>query len=106
MRLKTLLAASLLCAAPLAAQQAPASGTVAIRAARIIDGTGAAPIQNGIVVITEDRIVAVGPASQRLSPCSKSSMRRFSSDASNAFRASRNSRKFSIFQSAGSDGIH
>lgn len=50
---------------PLAAQQLPTAGrgTVAIRAARIIDGTGAAPIENGIVVITDDRIVAVGPAS-------------------------------------------
>ena len=26
------------------------------------DGTGAAPIQNGVVVVTDDRIVAVGAA--------------------------------------------
>jgi imidazolonepropionase-like amidohydrolase len=63
MRITSLLVASLLLAAPIAAQQAAATGTVAIRAARIIDGTGAAAIQNGIVVITDDRIVAVGPAS-------------------------------------------
>ena len=36
------------------------SGTVVLRAARLIDGTGAAPVQNGVVVVTDDRIVAVG----------------------------------------------
>jgi imidazolonepropionase-like amidohydrolase len=52
--------------APLAAgAQAPANpikgtGTVVIKAARVIDGTGAAAIQNGVVVVTDDRIVAVG----------------------------------------------
>jgi imidazolonepropionase-like amidohydrolase len=38
------------------------SGTVVLKAARVIDGTGAAPIQNGVVVVTDDHIVAVGPA--------------------------------------------
>ena len=38
------------------------SGTVVLKAARVIDGTGAAPIQNGVVVVTDDRIVAVGAA--------------------------------------------
>src|SRR5690349_16111449 len=37
------------------------SGTIVIRAARIIDGTGAAPIKNGAIVITDDRISTVGP---------------------------------------------
>ncbi|MBA3853871.1 MAG: hypothetical protein C0503_05615 [Gemmatimonas sp.] len=48
-----------------AAQQYPTrgTGTVVLRAARVIDGTGAAPIQNGVVVVTDDRIVAVGAAS-------------------------------------------
>ncbi|HEX8694733.1 MAG TPA: amidohydrolase family protein [Longimicrobium sp.] len=36
------------------------SGTVVLRAARLIDGTGAAAVQNGVVVVTDDRIVAVG----------------------------------------------
>src|SRR5215207_7593083 len=36
------------------------TGTVVLKAARVIDGTGAAPIQNGVVVVTDDRIVAVG----------------------------------------------
>ena len=35
-------------------------GTVVLRAARLIDGTGAAEVHNGVVVITDDRIVAVG----------------------------------------------
>lgn len=42
------------------AQEAKGSGTLVIHAARIIDGTGAPPIANGIVVVTDDRIVAVG----------------------------------------------
>ena len=51
----------------LAVAQAPTNptkgtGTVVLKAARVIDGTGAAPIQNGAVVVTDDRIVAVGPA--------------------------------------------
>lgn len=35
-------------------------GTIVLRAAQIIDGTGAEPIKNGVVVITDDKIVAVG----------------------------------------------
>lgn len=35
-------------------------GTVVLRAAQIIDGTGAEPIKNGVVVVTDDKIVAVG----------------------------------------------
>jgi imidazolonepropionase-like amidohydrolase len=57
-----------LCLPTVALTQAPTnplkgSGTVVLKAARLIDGTGAAPIQNGVVVVTDDRIVAVGPAS-------------------------------------------
>jgi imidazolonepropionase-like amidohydrolase len=44
----------------LLAQEAKGSGSVALRAARVIDGTGAAAIQNGVVVITDDKIVAIG----------------------------------------------
>jgi imidazolonepropionase-like amidohydrolase len=51
----------------LAAAQAPTNpikgtGTVVLKAARVIDGTGAAPIQNGVVVVADDRIIAVGAA--------------------------------------------
>ena len=62
MRIRFLIALLL----PLAvAAQAPTNptkgtGTVVLKAARLIDGTGAAPVQNGVVVVTDDRIVAVG----------------------------------------------
>src|SRR5688572_22882360 len=42
------------------AQETPAAGTIVIRAARLIDGTGGPVIRNGVVVVTNDRIVAVG----------------------------------------------
>jgi len=38
-------------------------GTVVLKAARLIDGTGASPIANAVVVVTDNSIVAVGPAS-------------------------------------------
>ncbi|MCC7306005.1 MAG: amidohydrolase family protein [Acidobacteria bacterium] len=38
-------------------------GTVVLKAARVIDGTGAEPIRTGAVLVTDDKIVAVGPAS-------------------------------------------
>lgn len=37
-------------------------GLVAIKAAQIIDGTGSAPIKNGVVLVRDDVIAAVGPA--------------------------------------------
>lgn len=37
------------------------SGTVVIKAARVIDGTGAAVIRDGAVMITDNKISAVGP---------------------------------------------
>jgi imidazolonepropionase-like amidohydrolase len=61
-------AAALIVAVPLTislgvsvrAQEARGSGSVVLHAARVIDGTGAAPIANGIVLVTDDRIVAIG----------------------------------------------
>ncbi|HEV7701345.1 MAG TPA: amidohydrolase family protein [Pyrinomonadaceae bacterium] len=48
-----------------AAQGAPGerkgSGFVVIKAARIIDGRGGEPISNGAVVVSDDKIIAVGP---------------------------------------------
>src|ERR1041384_36679 len=38
-------------------------GVVVLKAARLIDGTGAAPINNAIVVVTDNTITTVGPAS-------------------------------------------
>jgi imidazolonepropionase-like amidohydrolase len=46
--------------AGLAAQQAPAPPLLAIRAGTLIDGTGAAPVRNAVVVIRGDRIEAAG----------------------------------------------
>jgi imidazolonepropionase-like amidohydrolase len=40
---------------------APQAATV-IRAARLIDGSGTAPVANGVVVVRGDRIIAAGPA--------------------------------------------
>src|SRR5688572_10973689 len=37
------------------------TGTIVLRAARIIDGTGAVPITDGAIVITDDKISTVGP---------------------------------------------
>jgi imidazolonepropionase-like amidohydrolase len=37
-------------------------GVVALRAARLIDGTGAPPIRNAIIIVTNSRISAVGDA--------------------------------------------
>jgi len=37
------------------------SGTIVLRAAQIIDGTGAAPIRDGAIVITNDKITTVAP---------------------------------------------
>jgi imidazolonepropionase-like amidohydrolase len=48
---------------PLHAQSATAQSTIALKAARLVDGTGAAVVRNGVVVVAGDRIVAVGPAS-------------------------------------------
>lgn len=53
---------SLVIASAAAAQEAAGTGTVVLRAARLIDGTGAAPVANGVVVVTNNRIVAVGRA--------------------------------------------
>jgi len=42
---------------------AAAPVVVVLRAARMFDGTGAAPITNAVVVVTDDKITAAGPAS-------------------------------------------
>ncbi len=60
MRFRLLALALLLPAALAAQQQVPAKGTVVLKAARLIDGTGAPAVQNGVVVVTDDTIGAVG----------------------------------------------
>jgi imidazolonepropionase-like amidohydrolase len=54
------LLAGFLLAATAQAQEPAGTGTVVLRAARVIDGTGAAPIANGVVVVTNNKIAAVG----------------------------------------------
>ncbi len=49
-------------AAPPARSQARIDSTVVLRAARLIDGTGAAPINDAAVVVTGNRITSVGRA--------------------------------------------
>ena len=58
-------------ASPIAAQQPTAPGappaaprTVVLRAARLFDGTGAAPVRDGVVIVTGDRITAAGAAAR------------------------------------------
>jgi imidazolonepropionase-like amidohydrolase len=61
-----LAAASMFAACALAAQapSAPTPAVTVLRAARLWDGTGSAPITDGVIIVTGDRITAVGPASK------------------------------------------
>jgi imidazolonepropionase-like amidohydrolase len=53
----------------LLASTASAAETVTVlRGARIIDGTGRAPIEQGVIVVQGNRIAAVGPAAQVKAP--------------------------------------
>ena len=45
---------------PASQAQAPAGGTVALTGARVIDGTGAAPIEGATILVSDGRIQAVG----------------------------------------------
>src|SRR5437879_12607762 len=47
---------------PSMAQAPAASGVVALTGARIIDGTGRAPLQQGTIIVNKGVIEAVGPA--------------------------------------------
>jgi imidazolonepropionase-like amidohydrolase len=49
-------------ASPYKPQPRKGSGVTVLRAARLIDGTGRAPVADAVVVITDDRITAVGTA--------------------------------------------
>ena len=49
--------------APRITPEAPiGKGTVVLKAARLIDGTGATPISNAVVVVTDNEITAIGSA--------------------------------------------
>ena len=66
LRLAALAAGTLLTLATLASPpslaQAPAGGVVALTNARVIDGTGSAPIERGTLVLSNGRVSAVGAA--------------------------------------------
>jgi imidazolonepropionase-like amidohydrolase len=66
----TLIALAMLSSVPLAAQDSSlaAPGTFVLRAAHLIDGTGAAEINNAAVVIVGDSITWVGPAASVKAP--------------------------------------
>ena len=69
-RLTVLLAIATLSSAPLAAQDSTlaAPGTFVLRAAHLIDGTGAAEVQNAAVVVVGDSITWVGSAANVKAP--------------------------------------
>ena len=68
--LSVLLATVVLGAAPLAAQDSSlaAPGTFVLRAAHLIDGTGAAEINNAAIVVVGDSITWVGSAANVKAP--------------------------------------
>mgnify|MGYP003694028605 CR=1 FL=1 len=51
--------------AALLGAQVPAQGVIAFTGARVIDGTGSAPIEQATIVITNGRITAIGPSATR-----------------------------------------
>jgi imidazolonepropionase-like amidohydrolase len=61
---RTLMGAALaaVAASALRAQAPVAAAPVAIRTGTLIDGTGAAPVRNAVIIIRGDRIEAVGPS--------------------------------------------
>ena len=59
--------AIVLIAAPLRAQ-VPAQGVIAFTGARVIDGTGSAPIEQTTIVVTNGRITAIGPSASVMPP--------------------------------------
>ena len=64
----TLLAIATLASPPSLAQAPAAGAAVAFTNARIIDGTGRAPIERGTLVISGGRVTAVGPANSTTIP--------------------------------------
>ena len=62
----------LTCSATAQAMGAPGerkgSGTIVLKAAQLIDGTGASPIRDGAILITDDKISAIGPLASMTFP--------------------------------------
>jgi imidazolonepropionase-like amidohydrolase len=53
-----------LVSAPLAAQKAPGKPTLALVGGQVVDGYEGKPIEDGVVLIAGDRILAVGPSAE------------------------------------------
>lgn len=51
-----------------AGAQVPAPGVIAFTGARVIDGTGNAPIEQATIVVTNGRITAIGPSATVMAP--------------------------------------
>src|SRR5690349_17593994 len=62
------MAAAIVFAASIAAAQVPAPGVIAFTGARVIDGTGNAPIEQATIVVTNGRITAIGPSATVMAP--------------------------------------
>lgn len=62
------IAVILACGAAVGSQRGPAAPVTAIVGARLVDGTGAAPIDNSVVLVSGDRITAAGPRASVLVP--------------------------------------
>jgi imidazolonepropionase-like amidohydrolase len=76
---RTLLVAAVVAVAPVSAQTPPAAARTAIRAGRVIDGLGGAPLTDAVILIAGDRITAVGrglaiPAGARVIDLSRSTV--------------------------------
>ena len=48
--------------------QIPAPGTIAFTGARVIDGTGSAPLEQATIVVTNGKITAIGPSATVMPP--------------------------------------
>ncbi len=60
----TLIAVNLYGQQPGAPGETRGRGVVVLKASQIVDGTGSEPIRNGVIVVTDDKITAVGPMSR------------------------------------------
>src|SRR5258705_10489367 len=51
-----------------ASAQIPAPGVIVFTGARVIDGTGSAPIEQATIVVTNGKITAIGPSASVMPP--------------------------------------
>ena len=58
----------LVATAAVAHAQIPAPGVIVFTGARVIDGTGAAPLEQATIVVTNGRITAIGPSTAVMPP--------------------------------------